>query len=185
MASSVSVPHTFLPGTPALSAEVNQNFLAVSNAINDNHVRLSAVEASLAAPRPSFRASLSGAQVNVTQGDLVLDVEHHDEGNVYDPAMGAFTAPRTGLYHLAFVSHYNEDDGVMQMLKNGSEVLAAAWADGGTTEDEDIPVSITVTVPLQAGDSVSIYVRSSSIDIWGTNHNGPFTYWSGYLIQDL
>lgn len=45
VASSVSVPHTAVAGTPARASEVNQNFEAVSQAINDNHSRLTAMEA--------------------------------------------------------------------------------------------------------------------------------------------
>ena len=41
LASNVSVPHDFQAGTPAIAAEVNQNFGAVAAAINDNDARIS------------------------------------------------------------------------------------------------------------------------------------------------
>ena len=46
-ASSVSVPNTFTGGTPAVAAEVNANFSAVENAINDNDSRVTALEGAL------------------------------------------------------------------------------------------------------------------------------------------
>ena len=44
VASSASVPNTFTSGTPAVAAEVNSNFTALQNAVNDNDSRLTAVE---------------------------------------------------------------------------------------------------------------------------------------------
>lgn len=46
-ASSVTVPNTFVAGTPAVAAEVNANFSAVAAAINDNDLRLTSAEARL------------------------------------------------------------------------------------------------------------------------------------------
>jgi len=41
-AGEVTVPHTFQAGTPAVAAEVNQNFAAVETAINDNAADITA-----------------------------------------------------------------------------------------------------------------------------------------------
>jgi hypothetical protein len=43
-ASSVTIPHTFAPNTPALASEVNENFAAVGAGVNDNHARITALE---------------------------------------------------------------------------------------------------------------------------------------------
>jgi hypothetical protein len=43
-ASDVTVPNTFTAGTPAVAAEVNDNFSAVGTAINDNHTRITTLE---------------------------------------------------------------------------------------------------------------------------------------------
>ena len=42
--SSLGVPHEFVPGTTAVAAEVNENFDAVEQAVNDNDARLVSVE---------------------------------------------------------------------------------------------------------------------------------------------
>ncbi len=45
MASELSVPNAFTAGTPAVAAEVNENFDAAASAVNDNHDRLQTLEA--------------------------------------------------------------------------------------------------------------------------------------------
>jgi len=46
-ASELDTPHTFSSGTPAIAAEVNENFMAAEDAINDNDNRLTSVESTL------------------------------------------------------------------------------------------------------------------------------------------
>jgi hypothetical protein len=48
-ASTLSVPYTFVNGTPADADEVNANFSAVESAVNDNHARINVLES---APAP-------------------------------------------------------------------------------------------------------------------------------------
>jgi len=43
-AGSVTIPNTFTSGTPAVAAEVNQNFDAVATAVNDNNGRVTNIE---------------------------------------------------------------------------------------------------------------------------------------------
>ncbi len=40
LASSVTLPHTFVPGTVASADEVNANFTAIASAVNDNDSRI-------------------------------------------------------------------------------------------------------------------------------------------------
>ena len=42
--AQTEVPHTFTDGTPALAAEVNENFTAVADGVNAQDVRIQAVE---------------------------------------------------------------------------------------------------------------------------------------------
>lgn len=47
-ASEVTIPHAFQSNTPALAAEVNENFNALDVAVDDNDARIATLEASLA-----------------------------------------------------------------------------------------------------------------------------------------
>lgn len=47
-AGSVTIPHAFTAGSPAVAAEVNANFSAVEVAVDDNDTRIAALEAALA-----------------------------------------------------------------------------------------------------------------------------------------
>ncbi len=67
-AASVDTPNTFSAGTPAIAAQVNQNFQALKTAVNDNDSRISAMESALA----SLRAELSGT--NSTIADLEAEL---------------------------------------------------------------------------------------------------------------
>ena len=178
VAQNVSVPHTFVPGTPALASEVNRNFAAQSVAINDNDARLNALEM----PTPSFSASVSAPSL-LGKGTIVFDTESHDEGNVFDPATGTFTAPQTGVYQISFVTRYAGTDGLIQMLKNGSEVIGATWVTLGGVDTEGIPASIILSVRLRSGDTVTVERQSSLTRLWGTSVHGPFTFISGHLIR--
>ena len=44
LADTLAVPNDFAPGTPARSADVNENFAAVESAVNDNDSRITAIE---------------------------------------------------------------------------------------------------------------------------------------------
>jgi hypothetical protein len=48
LASSVTLPNTFVANTPARASEVNANFAAVKSAVDDNHARLTVVEGTAA-----------------------------------------------------------------------------------------------------------------------------------------
>jgi hypothetical protein len=47
LAGPLTVPNEFAPGTPARSAEVNENFAAIEAAVNDNDSRISANTAAI------------------------------------------------------------------------------------------------------------------------------------------
>jgi hypothetical protein len=48
-AGSVTLPHSFTAGTPAVAAEVNTNFTAIETEMNDNDSRIAALESALTA----------------------------------------------------------------------------------------------------------------------------------------
>lgn len=68
-AGSVTVPHTFTAGSPAVAAEVNANFSAVETAVDDNDARIAALEAALASLQGTVTAqaaTITSLQATVT-----------------------------------------------------------------------------------------------------------------------
>ena len=85
-AGSVTVPNTFVNGTTASAGEVNANFNAVENAVDDNDARIAALEAALAAhiadsanPKMNFRATTAptvndDSNSGYTVGSVWIDI---------------------------------------------------------------------------------------------------------------
>ena len=81
VASNVVTPNSFTPGTTAMAAEVNSNFAAHANAINDNHARISTLESPVAS------------------GSLLANLDITDLGavaNAYVRTGGAVTVTHNG-----------------------------------------------------------------------------------------
>ncbi len=93
VASNVVTPHSFTGGTPAMAAEVNSNFAAHANAINDNHARISTLESPVSSGSLLANLNISslgsvsnsyvstGAAPTVTQngpGDYVVQIDGQD-----------------------------------------------------------------------------------------------------------
>jgi uncharacterized coiled-coil protein SlyX len=58
-AGEVTIPNTFQSGTPAVAAEVNDNFSAVVSAVDDNDGRIAALEAAVAALQATVTSQAS------------------------------------------------------------------------------------------------------------------------------
>lgn len=71
-ASDVTLPNTFAPNTPALAAEVNANFDAVENAVDDNASRISSLEN---APKPVNQSVMTTARFDgLTSGQHTVAI---------------------------------------------------------------------------------------------------------------
>lgn len=93
-AGPLDIPHTFAPNTPAVAAEVNQNFSAVEVAVDDNDSRIAALEAMYAAQQATITALQY--QLDTIQNNSVLEL---DGALVLgtDPATGQPTARFIGV----------------------------------------------------------------------------------------
>jgi hypothetical protein len=67
-ASTVVLPHTFVGGSTASASEVNENFQALADAVNDNDARIAALEA--VHPLPSAYGEVGYATTSDALGTL-------------------------------------------------------------------------------------------------------------------
>ncbi|XP_070782200.1 cerebellin 18 [Enoplosus armatus] len=94
---------------------------------------------------------------------IPYDVITLNHGSGYNPALGLFTAPRSGLYSFSF-SVYSKVGGEgkrmyykVQLVRNG-EVVASTWEDN--REDSEDSSSQTVLLSLQQGGQVYVELLS-------------------------
>ncbi|XP_015193199.1 cerebellin 18 [Lepisosteus oculatus] len=105
-----------------------------------------------------------------------------NQGQGYNPALGAFTAPRTGLYSFSFSAYSNVGAAGNRLyhqvsLIRNSDVVASVWEDN--REDSEDSGSQTVLLPLAAGDQVYIRLLSGRQLCGDTNQHNTF---SGFLV---
>ncbi|XP_030281120.1 cerebellin-1-like isoform X1 [Sparus aurata] len=94
---------------------------------------------------------------------IPYDVITLNHGHGYNPALGIFTAPRSGVYSFSF-SIYSKVGGKgermyykVQLMRN-REVVASMWEDN--REDSEDSSSQTVLLSLQQGDQVYVELLS-------------------------
>jgi uncharacterized coiled-coil protein SlyX len=73
-AGEVTIPNTFQSGTPAVAAEVNDNFSSVKSAVDDNDSRIAALDAALAAQA----STISTLQSTVTSQAATISALESD-----------------------------------------------------------------------------------------------------------
>ncbi len=72
LAGPLTIPNTFTTGTPAVAAEVNDNFAAVDTAVNDNDARIAELETALTAVQT---ANADLAKLNDDLGARIAELE--------------------------------------------------------------------------------------------------------------
>ncbi|XP_044202978.1 cerebellin-1-like [Thunnus albacares] len=94
---------------------------------------------------------------------IPYDVINLNHGNGFNPALGTFTAPRSGLYSFSYTV-YSKMSMVgdrmyykAQLMRNG-EVVASIWEDN--REDSEDSSSQTVLLSLQQGSQVYVELLS-------------------------
>uniref|UniRef100_UPI0037E9A3D9 cerebellin 18 n=1 Tax=Semicossyphus pulcher TaxID=241346 RepID=UPI0037E9A3D9 len=117
--------------------------------------------------RVAFTASMSRKKncfgPFTTNRPIPYDVITLNHGSGYNPALGMFTAPRSGLYSFSF-SVYSSVGGEgekmyykVQLMRNG-EVVASTWEDN--REDSEDSSSQTVLLSLEQGGQVYVELLS-------------------------
>ena len=128
-----------------------------------------------------FEAYMSGSgTVNGT--DLIqFNSEVFDDGNVFDPSDGSFTAPRNGMYYIEaqMALQYNGNaNNVLSIMVNGTEV--ARYLVNGSN-NQLVTLHVSKTLKLVASDIITIMFTGSD----GNTYFGgrAFTFISGHLVR--
>ncbi|GGX73473.1 hypothetical protein [Saccharospirillum salsuginis] len=138
-ASELDTPNSFTSGTPAVAAEVNENFTAAEEAINDNDSRLTTVETTLTdvLSRLETLESKSPALTVDTYfaTDLVfllangsLTIPAGVDGNQSEPGSAGTGREWHALPGLTAVSFTVEDDGTLILLQAEGEAYYPYWS---------------------------------------------------------
>ncbi|XP_036379631.1 complement C1q-like protein 2 [Megalops cyprinoides] len=105
-----------------------------------------------------------------------------NQGNGYNPALGAFTAPRSGLYSFTFTAYSNVGPAgsrlyhEVRLMKDG-QVVASVWEDN--REDSEDSGTQTVLLTLRRGSQVHVELLSGRHLCADTAEHNTF---SGYLL---
>ncbi|XP_062328985.1 cerebellin 18 [Osmerus eperlanus] len=109
-----------------------------------------------------------------------------NDGHGYNPALGVFTAPRTGLYSFALSVYSNVGNPTARLyhqvqLKKDGQVVACVWEDN--REDQEDSGTQTVLLSLRRGNQVYVELLSGRMLCGNTDMNG--NSFTGYLLYPL
>lgn len=135
-ASEVDIPHSFSAGTPAVAAEVNQNFSEVETAVDDNHQKIVTMQAeidALEAENQSLQAEIVALQ-NAQPTTVAMPVSPRGSGPNYDftfnDGRGVFTIQfNVAVNPETFVAGVN----VTASGEGGAGSGSISWSDNNST----------------------------------------------------
>lgn len=108
-----------------------------------------------------------------------------NQGYGYNGALGAFTAPRAGVYSFSYTVYSNMGAAgeriyyKVQLVKDG-QVIASSWEDN--REDSEDSATQSVLLPLRQGNQVYVELVSGRYLCADTQN---FNTFSGYLVYPL
>lgn len=138
---------------------------------------------------PLLSPSNPGAQSEL-QGDILsihpdpvhnraykFDTVVFNDGNAYNPILGVFTAPYSGVYTFTFqIFTHLAERAIVDIRVNGNIISRMGLDTVNQSVQSD---STSVTAKLVAGDKVWVEAGSANaLDIYGPNH----TFFSGALL---
>jgi primosomal replication protein N len=115
--------------------------------------------------KAKLRASKSSGQsVSNTTAQVTFDTEAFDIGSNF--ASSTFTAPRTGYYHVDFMTSYDSnasgsETANCEIRVNGTAVLRGAQFTASSTAGEGSQITITGLLALSATDTITVYFTAS------------------------
>ena len=104
-ASELTIPNSFSAGTPAIAAEVNENFDAVAVAVNDNNARIAAMETGTGATFQAAEALVFGAPTQIAGAGTLLR-----SGNAVDLRVALSGLDQNAMYTLWWIIFNNPEE---------------------------------------------------------------------------
>ena len=153
LADTLTVPNEFAPGTPARSADVNDNFAAVETAVNDNDSRITANTAAIGQRGAVLvydgAGNDLGVLINVADDECCISIAT-PEGYIFSVnlADGSAAGTSTSAGSLYFESadcsgtpYHNEPAGFLSRLYDLSGVVRWHYSDRDSTAVSDVTVN--------------------------------------------
>lgn len=110
----------------------------------------------------AFYAYMRASEINPSRHHVIIfDVVVTNEGNAYNPNLGAFITPVDGVYAFNWNVIAHENNHIFTEIAVNSQSIGNAFADSGNHSDVSYS-SVTVVKRLNAGDAVLIRTPAES-----------------------
>lgn len=153
LAGPLTVPNEFAPGTPARSAEVNENFAAIETAVNDNDSRISANTAAIEQRGGVLvydgAGNELGVLVNIADDECCISIAT-PEGYIFNVNLtdGSAAGTSTSAGQLFFESnnctgtaYHHEPAGFLSRLYDLSGIVRWYYSDRDSTAVSNITMN--------------------------------------------
>ena len=129
----------------------------------------------------AFLATLTSHVLHAGQNQIIaFDRVDTNVGNAYNPHLGAFTAPVSGIYVFSVSLLSYPGHTTQYQLKKNNEFISSIYLQTGTGENES--TSQTVVLQLTKGDDVTLRNMDGDDSLHGVN----YSTFAGFLLwQDF
>ncbi|KAK7505776.1 hypothetical protein BaRGS_00003047 [Batillaria attramentaria] len=163
-------------------SELKAQVVANSNSVNAQIATLRTQQDNNNA-RVSFLAQIASDRGTTFAGNgpYKFDQVLLNDGDAYDPMLGVFTAPYSGVYVFAAQVFTDRAERPLVDIRVNDKPLARMAINSKNLHDGEDEDSISTTVTVQLEDQDRVWLQSSvgdSFTYWGDHH----TFFTGFLL---